>query len=375
MFYCEKLNSVWLHLLTYILLITILFIALPSQAFDVRSVAFTSWGTDSFGSEEAKRAVDWAKCLGASDVAFVTENYFDPRSDSIIDRHELSGPNGALLKLVHYAKARGLRVMIKPHYLNVQTGNNLAFPVYRPRRPDRFFASLSENIQRHAAIAAASQADRLVIATEMGGQITGYAYHDHWTTLIRTVRRIFSGNLTYAATVSTDWPDSESANEAAFVSFWPQLDEAGFDIYPTLTTQPDTSTGELIALHYRNDRGQNTVEHVRELVERVGIPVLFTELGIRSMAGTLGASGDWELKGGADQRIQANALEAAMTVWSREGVGWLLGINLWEIRINDYPGAGDTGYDFRGKLAEKVVGSWFGAGESKQNPRCDEPNR
>ncbi len=342
------------------LLLCLATVLMPASALalGIKGINLTSWGHDRYGDASAKGTIDWARCLGATDVAITTENLVDPDTDEIRSPNNLAGPNDNLLAIIRYARSAGLRVTVKPHFISASSGDNLQYPVYSPRSVARFFGAYTRSLLRYAAIAAEGGAERLVIGTEMGGQITGAANYDHWAELIARIRRVFPGKLTYAAGVSATWPDSPSANEAAFVSFWPLLDEAGFNLYPRLTAKDELGTAELRRRFHKNDQGRDIVGQLRKLGRSAGVPVLLTETGFRSKDGALDDQGDWSTRGVPDQAVQANALGAELAVLAESGQGWLEGLFLWSAPVSGI--ASSTGFDFRSKEAEKVVRRSFG---------------
>jgi hypothetical protein len=345
---------------TLLLCLATVLVPASAWAFAVQGVNLTSWGHDDYGAASARATVDWARCLGATDIAIMTESIVDPDTDEIRTVEDLAGPDEDLLRIMRYARSAGLRVTVKPHYLSASSGDNLQYPIYTPRSMTRFFDAYSRSILRHAAIAAEGGATRLVIGTEMGGQITGRANHDRWALLIGRIRRVFHGRLTYAAGISATWPASPSANEAAFVSFWPLLDEVGINLYPRLTTKDGLSAAELRRRFHENDLGESIVAQMRSLGRSTGMPVLLTETGFRSKDGALDDQGDWNTGGTPNEAVQANALGAEIGVLGEAGRGWLEGMFLWNAPVSGP--ASRTGFDFRGKQAEKVVRRAFGGG-------------
>ncbi|HYD99208.1 MAG TPA: hypothetical protein VEH84_07485 [Alphaproteobacteria bacterium] len=326
----------------------------------VRGVSITSWGWDHYGDADAPEVLAWARCLGATDVALVTEIPVDTGADRMAPPGPTTGPNANLARMAAEARRQGLRVTIKPHHLNGETGGHLAHPAYAPADPAAFFAAYRESLLAHARIAAAAGAERLVVGTELGGQLTGAAMRPHWERLIAELRTVFPGRLTYAATTSTDWPDSPGANEAQFLAFWDLLDEIGLNVYPTLSTAPAPAAPQLAAAFRRNPKGADVVGPLQALAARWGRPALILETGFRSLAGGLSDSGDWRREGAPDPALQAAALEASLAVWSREP--WLSGLFLWEVEAVPELRRGETGFSFRGKPAEAAVRRWFAAG-------------
>jgi hypothetical protein len=88
-------------------------------------------------------------------------------------------------------------------------------------------------------------------------------------------------------------------------------------------------------------------------------PVLFTEIGYRSMDGAASIPWNNVATSPADFAEQARCYGALFEFWS--AVPWLAGIAIWETRAADPVIPIDTGYSIHGKPAEAIVAAWFRA--------------
>jgi len=116
---------------------------------------------------------------------------------------------------------------------------------------------------------------------------------------------------------------------------------------------------ELTSAWSRNNNGDDMLDAYRNWQAGHGKPVLFAEIGYRSLAGGNTAPYDFSLAGAADPQEQANCYEAAFTVFTKEA--WLKGVFWWAWPTTPAPGPGDTDYTPRGKPAETVLTAWNGA--------------
>jgi hypothetical protein len=357
-----KARMAWLRTLALVLAAALTAPAPSARAFQVNGLSLVSWGWDDYGSTDSTNTLRWMKALGASDVVIVTENYVDPTTDTVASLPGLTGPNANLAKTIVSARALGLTVTVKPSYVNSQTNSSLAWPTYVPKDYARFFRSYQANLLAHARIAAQAGAARLVIGTEFGGQITGKAHLAAWTAIIRQVRAVFTGKLTYAATFSAEW-SGPYADEASYLSFWSQLDEAGFNFYPNLTRSADPSLATLIAKFTRNDDGNDTIAHLIAVAARVGKPVLLTESGFRSVR-NFWDTGDWSSAYPIDDAAQTRLHTANLSVLTGLKAPWLEGVFLWQClaytRAETVPSSWwDSDFTFQGKPAAKVIQAYF----------------
>ena len=140
------------------------------------------------------------------------------------------------------------------------------------------------------------------------------------------------------------------------MSFWAQVDLFGADVYTPLTDKTNPTRQELVAGWRRNRYGHDMVAAFSNLQKAYGKPFLFTEVGYRSGDGTNRAPWDWGASLAADPAEQADCYAALYEVWSRE-TSWMKGPFWWAWDVNP-PGAGDTGYNPRGKPAEDVLRQW-----------------
>ncbi|MBF0187854.1 MAG: hypothetical protein HQL50_08000 [Magnetococcales bacterium] len=364
-----------------LLLVCTLSLPLPwhtADAGEIKGVTLTSWGYNALDEPSTVTTLKWLRCLGTTDIAISTENLITGPSATILNKWELTGPDKRLAVATRAARSMGMNVTIKPHYLLESSSDHLAYPAYKPYSWNIFFSNLTENVLAHARIAQSAGANRLVIGTEMGGHITGRKHRAKWSRLIRKVRTIFTGKLTYAATTSTIWPDSESANEAKYVAFWDLLDEVGVTVYPSLTKNQHPTKDQLKRAFFRNDEGHDSIAPLRELYTKTGKPVVVLEAGARSIKGNFWETGSWQ---GTSQTIdndaQTKLLTASLEIWMVEmKKPWLTGLFLWEAMAYERHGENrewwDTDYTFQHKPAMEVVKRFYAPGGSPtpMEPAC-----
>lgn len=121
-------------------------------------------------------------------------------------------------------------------------------------------------LMHYARLADATDADVLVIGTELQRAVTERPAF--WHRLIDTVRTVYDGQLTYAA----NWHA-----EYTRVSFWRALDFVGVQAYFPITDAEDPS---LLTLRAGWAQPLAALQHIAAETHR---PVLFTELGYRSV--------------------------------------------------------------------------------------------
>jgi hypothetical protein len=174
-------------------------------------------------------------------------------------------------------------------------------------------------------------------------------YAGEWGSLIARIRSRYSGLLTYAAN------GVDAADEFTSVSFWPQLDLLGVDVYTPLTDKTSPTRAELVAAWRRNRSGHDMVAAFRNLQQAHGKPLVFTEVGYRSGDGANRAPWDWGASLALAAAEQAGCYAALFEV--RTKGPWMRG-RFWRAWDVDPPRSGDTGYSPRGKPAEDVLRQW-----------------
>ncbi len=197
-----------------------------------------------------------------------------------------------------------------------------------------------------ARLAARVHADVFVIGTELGKAVQ--ARPDFFRRLIRDVRAVYGGRLTYAA----NWYD-----DAEHVAFWRDLDFVGVQAYFPLSTAPDPGLAALRA-------GWQRPRALLERLARVsGRPILFTEMGYRSTPGAAAEPWAWPERGREDppdSALQARLYEAAFEeLWPR---AWFGGLVVWKLDA-DTLRRDRRAADFtpQGKPAEAVLRRYFAA--------------
>ena len=104
------------------------------------------------------------------------------------------------------------------------------------------------------------------------------------------------------------------------------------------------------------------LNEIDRLHRRHGLPVLFTEIGYRSISGTTIDPSNFTVLRPLDLTEQTEAYEALFRVfWDRS---WFTGLYLWNWLPNHgrAGGVGDDDYTPQNKPAEQVVQTWFGGG-------------
>ncbi len=166
-----------------------------------------------------------------------------------------------LERAVHYARNRRMALYWVPHLAVWRTfpwRGAIAFDSEDAWR--RFFDGYTAFIVAQARFAEAAGVPVLAVGLEYEGTV--HRERD-WREVIRRVREVYSGRLTYAA----NWDGIHD------VPFWDALDLIGVQGYFPLSDSGEVTRAELTRSWER------ILGDLRGLSERVGVPVVFNEVG------------------------------------------------------------------------------------------------
>ncbi len=211
-------------------------------------------------------------------------------------RSEPAAETGYLERAVAYAKQAGIQLFWKPHLAywgsfewrgTIEFGNDEA--AWR-----RFFDGYRVFILDHARFAEQHGIPLLSIGLEYENTTAREA---EWRRIIADVRRVYSGQITYSA----NWDRLEA------VPFWDALDLIGVQAYFPLSRDSNPSVEAIRA-------GWGApLERLRLLSERVGKPVIFTEIGYD--VSPVAASEPWlanSRESDANRALQQRLMEVAL---------------------------------------------------------------
>jgi len=235
----------------------------------------------------------------------------------------------------------GMSVLLKPH---IWVGRG-SWPgdIFMQNETDwqQFFKHYHRWILHYALLAEIHQIDMLCIGVELVK--TSKSRDADWREIIRKIRGLYGGKLTYAA----NWGD-----EFEQIRFWDELDFIGLNCYYPLSNAKDASDAEL------EEGFTKVVSKIEKVTDRYHKPLVFTEIGFRSKTAPWlePHAGNWsEDYNGTDQK---RCYEIVFK--SIENQPWCRGILWWK-----YPSylsaeeAKNAAFSPGNKPAEQVVKKWF----------------
>lgn len=240
-------------------------------------------------------------------------------STSILMDFEAPYPanRAAVKRMIEQAHARGMRVLVIPHLWVETEGWRGEIEPAGPNGWAKYQASYRSFVLAWARDAAEVGADAFSIGVECkswSGRFGGF-----WTRLIHDVRGVFPGLLTY----SSNWDEAEN------VLFWDQLDLVGINAFYPLADHDDATYAEYV------ERSRSNMESVRDVSERLDMPVIFVEVGYTTRKNAAVQPWLWpdDMQGVVvDDHEQARALAATFETFLPED--WFAGFFVWRYYAN-----------------------------------------
>jgi len=187
-----------------------------------------------------------------------------------------------LRQIAAAAHARGIKILLKPHiWLIEEVADQWRGTISFASEVEwqRWESDYRNFVLHYARLAAAADIEMLSIGVELHFPIRQRPAF--WRSLIAEVRSVYAGQLTYGANWYREYEE---------VSFWDELDYIGIHAYFPLTQAMDASVADL-------EKGwEKHWQEIESLQRRHDKPVLFTEIGYRSVAGTAIAPWDWTVR-------------------------------------------------------------------------------
>ncbi|XLS28708.1 glycoside hydrolase family 113 [Flavobacteriaceae bacterium M23B6Z8] len=240
-----------------------------------------------------------------------------------------------------YLHEKGLKVMIKPQIWVNKGAFTGTIKMMNEQDWVAFEKSYAEFLLTYARMAERMNAEVLCIGTELYRFIENRP--EYWTKLIRQIREVYSGKLTYA----------ENWDSFSKVPFWSQLDYIGIDAYFPLS---DAKTPSIEELRSGWEKHKKSIFKVHKTHEK---PIMFTEYGYRSVDYTAKEPWNFNHKANKNMKAQQNALKALYDEFWHEP--WFVGGFLWKWFDNHKQAGGleDNQFTPQNKPAESLISDFY----------------
>lgn len=311
-----------------------------------KGVAYTTWRRGGYLNPASDQALEKiVKPMGVTWITLLVTCYQEKiTSTQIICNRENTPSDEDLAHAIHTAHQLGIRVMLKPHLDlsndpthwrgEIGFGNNAALW-------KTWFEAYTSFITHYAELGEQYRVDEFCVGTELVESARRAA---EWRAVIREIRTRYRGPLIYA----TNHGEEDS------VTWWDALDEIGVDAYYPLTNRTNPSVDEL------KTAWKPLAERLKSLAKRWNKPVIFTEIGYRSIDGTNRTPWDYSVIAPLDLQEQADCYQAVFETFA--GQDWWGGVFWWNWEADpNHGGPVNRDYTANGKPAENVLRKFYGA--------------
>lgn len=247
--------------------------------------------------------------------------------------------------VVHYIKElrkQNIRIMLKPQ-IWVWRGEFTGYIEMKSEDDWQTFESTySKFILNFARIAQETKSEIFCIGTELELFIKNRP--EYWSKLIKEIRGIYSGKLTYAA----NW------DEFKRTPFWSEIDYIGLDAYFPVSDKKTPLLEDCI------EGWKAHKPLIAEFSKKYNKPILFTEFGYRSV--DFSGKEPWvsdRSMNNVNLEAQVNTTKALFeTFWAEE---WFAGGFVWKW-FHDHKEAGgidNSRFTPQNKPVEKVIAEYY----------------
>ena len=343
----------------------------------IKGMNYTGPGNGPFGEEPFESMKD----IGSNFVALVPEASL--LQNTLAIRHSYNSEKAwygestvAILEGINQARKFGLKVMIKPHLepgidrsdwdepdlnredslsranyiasyqafsetIEIKTRVRTRWRGDLMAKDDEGWEIMSkayeEYILSYAVLADSMDVELFCIGTEL--KAMALEKPDYWKSLIRKVRAVYKGPITYAA----NWDMFDE------ITFWEGLDFVGIDAYFPLGDHKVPSIEETIS-----EWGPYK-KRMENFQRQSGKQVIFTEWGYESEE--YAGKTPWKSEGAYHEVVQKNLYEATLRSFWDES--WFAGVFVWRWSPNDEFKSGTYNFSPKGTLAQEVLEEWF----------------
>lgn len=241
---------------------------------------------------------------------------------------------------IKMANKSGLKTMLKPHVWIIGQGWPGKFDLKSEEQWLMWESSYRSYILEFAKVAQEQKVDLFCIGTEF--RIAVVKREQFWRKLIKEVREIYKGKITYAS----NWDNYQNVN------FWNELDYIGTDAYFPLSKHKEPNLQKLLSGWKKEG------DKLKAFSEKWKKQIIFTEYGFRSIDYPSAFHNKDKSKLKPNMNNQKNAYQAFFqTIWMED---WFLGGFLWKWQFRDeIGGENDTDYTPQNKPAANVIQKYY----------------
>ncbi len=278
--------------------------------------------------------------LGVNSISLIVPKVQkDVRSTGFYDDPWITPADGSLRLAAREAHRQGMTVFLFPIVYVEKLGEGEWRGTLAPASWDEWFRNYDEMVLHYARLAAEERIEFFSVGSEL---CSTERFRDRWRGLIRKVRRVYPGQITYSA----NWDHLDP------VSFGAELDFLGMNAYYEVGKGDSPEIDSMVARWKEIQKGVRSWRAANG-----GKPLVITEVGYPSRTGASRDPWNYFGEGDPDEEEQRKCYEAFVRAWKGETMLQGVYFYLWW----GEGGAGDKDYTPRGKSAEEVIRNWYGA--------------
>jgi glycosyl hydrolase family 113 len=303
-----------------------------------RGMTLADWGHDAYRPKPTVRELKRLRKLGVDTVTILAVWTQSNLHSADIAPHGVAVQDKRLIAAIRAAHRLHMRVLLRP-YVDLLDGNWRG--QIKPADYEAWFTNYDKFILRYAKLAQRQRVEGFCVGSEMGSLSVNYP--KHWRALVAGVRQRFSGFVTYQA----NWGDAE----IPYISWWDAVDVISVSAYYELAKSFGYSADDLVA------SWGPTYDQLQAISASVGRPVMFGEIGYRSVKGSAMEPWNTTSQLPRDAQDQAISYLAAFRVWYR--APFFRGFEWWysspHATASRYPG----GDHVPSGPARAVLSEWY----------------
>ena len=296
-----------------------------------------------YGSTLAKESLTVMQGIGANAVTIVPYTYMENKSKASFFPLPIDAgteTDEAVIMANYEAQKLGLFTLLKPQ-IHVEDSWPGAIDMTAEVEWNTFFDYYYRWIRHYALLAEMNEMGMLSVGVELS--IATRSHPDEWRKLIKKLRGIYSGPITYAA----NW-----YKEYANIEFWDAVDYIGLDCYYPLGHYPKVKKKDLERVF------KKTLKTVDKTRKHFNKPLIITEIGYRSVEFTWLKPFDAPKGRVFDEEAQKVCYEVIFE--GLETVEWCQGIFWWKWpSYLSYKGEKNLSFSPVGKSTEEVIQKYF----------------
>ena len=309
-----------------------------------KGMTFVAWTEDGYSNANAVLAMEQLVALGV-EWACVIPTWYQQRYNSpqIFPVKGKSASDESLISAIKKLRDLKIKIMLKPHLDLVESEGKWRGDIgfSNPDEWQKWSESYAAFILHYANLAAQENVEIICLGTELSN--AALTQPQFWLDLIKKVREVYKGQLTYAA----NWND-----EFSQIKFWDALDYAGVDPYFPLVTGARPSVEQL------KEVWTDWLKIISAWQKAINKPVILTEIGYKSTLDAIDEPWQHTAVGELDLQMQVKCYQALLeSFWDKP---WFYGAYWWYWGVHPKMGGeNNRGFTPQNKPAQEVIKEWY----------------